>query len=376
MGAPRISGSLLVVAGEASADAHGARVVDQLGRVLPGVECFGLGRERLKAAGLSAVADADALRVVGISEALRGLSKIRGVFKTVIREVERRRPSAALLIDLPDFNLRLARRLKKLNVPVVYYVAPQAWAWRRGRVRQLRRRVHRLCVVFPFEEEFFLGHGVPAEFVGHPLTEEEFPHREERPKRVAIVPGSRPREIERLLPALAGAARILKEQAGDLEFVLPLAPGIEAGRVRAILQGAGVEAALLPGGAAGAVPGSRLALVTSGTATLESALAGVPMVVVYRVSRMTYLLVRPIYRLPHVCIVNILAGRGLVPELLQGRANAGAIARAALPRLEDGEERSRTVAGLREVVRSLGSDRRTSERVAGILAGLMAGEVS
>lgn len=363
--------SLLVVAGEASADAHGARVVERLGRALPGLECFGLGRERLLAAGLSAVADADDLRVVGISEALRGLSKIRRIFGRVLGEVQRRKPAAALLIDLPDFNLRLARRLKRLEVPVVYYVAPQAWAWRKGRVRQLRRRVHRLCVVFPFEAGFFQSHGVPAEFVGHPLMEERFPPSEERPNRVAIVPGSRPREIERLLPALAGAARILKERFDQLEFVLPLAPGIEAGRVKEFLRAAGVEATLLPGGVSEAVPGSRLALVTSGTAALESALAGVPMVVVYRVSRMTYLLVRPIYRLPHVCMVNILAGRGLVPELLQGRANAGAIAQAALPLLADGEERTRMVAGMREVARSLGADRRPSERVAEILAGLM-----
>ncbi len=365
--------SLLVVAGEASADAHGARVVERLRRKLPGVECFGLGRERLEAAGLSAVADSDALRVVGISEALRGLPKIRRVFGRVLDEVRNRQPSAALLIDLPDFNLRLARRLNKLDVPVVYYVAPQAWAWRRGRVRQLRRRVHKLCVVFPFEAEFFEKNGVAAEFVGHPLTEDGLPPGEDRPNRVAIVPGSRPREIERLLPAFAGAARILKEQVPDLEFVLPQAPGIEAGRVRELLSRAGVEAALVPGGALRALPGSRLALVASGTATLESALAGVPMVVAYRVSRMTYLMVRPIFRLPYVCIVNILAKRRLVPELLQGRAKAEAVARAALPLLEDGKERTGMLLGLREVAASLQSDRRPSERVAGILAGLLEG---
>jgi lipid-A-disaccharide synthase len=346
-------------------------VVERLRREMPGVECFGLGRERLLGAGLSAVADADALRVVGISEALRGLPGIRRVFRRVVEEVKRRRPSAALLIDLPDFNLRLARRLKKMDVPVVYYVAPQAWAWRRGRVRQLRRRVHKLCVVFPFEAEFFQGHGVEVEFVGHPLTEERLPRGEARPNRVAIVPGSRPREIERLLPALAGAARILLDRVPDLEFVLPLAPGIEAGRVRTLLHQAGVEAALVPGGALGALSGSRLALAASGTATLESALAGVPMVVVYRVSRVTYLMVRPIYRLPHVCIVNILAGRGLVPELLQGRANPGAVARAALPLLQDGPARDAVLAGLREVAAGLSSDRRPSARVAGILAGLL-----
>jgi len=257
---------------------------------------------------------------------------------------------------------------------VVYYVAPQAWAWRRGRVRQLRRRVHKLCVVFPFEAEFFKNHGVEAEFVGHPLTEDGFTPGEDRPNKVAIVPGSRPQEIERLLPALAGAARILKEKVPDLEFVLPLAPGIETKRVQELLGAAGVEAALVPGGALCALTGSRLALLGSGTATLEAALAGVPMVVVYRVSRMTYLLVRPIFRLPYFCIVNILAKRRLVPELLQGRVQAQAIARAALPLLEDSEERTGMLTGLREVAQSLQSDRRPSERVAGILAGLIDGK--
>jgi len=370
---PGASSSLLVVAGEASADAHGARVVECLKKDLPRVECFGLGRERLARAGLESVADPDALRVVGISEALRGLPKIRRVFKRVIRAVEERNPSAALLIDLPDFNLRLARKLKQRGIPVVYYVAPQAWAWRRGRVRQLRRRVHRLCVVFPFEEEFFQSHGVPAEFVGHPLTEEQLSPLQPEPDRVAIVPGSRPREIERLLPALAGAARILKDQNPDLEFVLPLASGIDRGRVGELLDAAGVEAGLVPGGALQVVPGSRLALAASGTATLECALAAVPMVVVYRVSRTTYLLVRPIYRLPYVCIVNILAGRRVVPELLQGRVNPESIARAALPLLQDGREREDMQAGLREVAQSLKSGRRPSERVAAVLAGLLGG---
>jgi lipid-A-disaccharide synthase len=362
-----------VVAVSLKKDAHGARVVDRLRQNLPQVECFGLGRERLKQAGLSAVADSDALRVVGISEALRGLAKIRRVFKQVVDEVDKRKPSAALLIDLPDFNLRLARKLKKRGVPVVYYVAPQAWAWRKGRVRQLRRRVHRLCVVFPFEAEFFNNCGVPTEFVGHPLTEEQLPQGKPRPNRVAIVPGSRPREIERLLPALAGAARILKDKNPNLQFVLPLAAGIAKQRVRELLQAAGVDAELVSGGALAVLPGSRLALAASGTATLESALVGVPMVVVYRVSRTTYLLVRPIYRLPYVCIVNILAGRRVVPELLQGRANAGSIARAAEPLLKDGRERDDMLDGLRKVARSLRSDRRPSERVAALLAGLLEG---
>ena len=228
-------------------------------------------------------------------------------------------------------------------------------------------------MVFPFEEEFFKSHGVPTQFVGHPLTEQQLPQGSPRSNRVAIVPGSRPREIERLLPALAGAARILKNEDPDLEFVLPLAAGLDRGRVGGLLDAAGVEAELVPGGTLSAVPGCRLALAASGTATLECALLSVPMVVVYRVSRTTYLLVRPIYRLPYVCIVNILAGRRVVPELLQGRANPEGIARAALPLLKDGRERADMLEGLREVAQSLKSDLRPSERVAAVLAGLLGG---
>jgi len=367
--------SLLVVAGEASADLHGSRVLEALRERIPGLAAFGLGGERLRAAGLTPVADPRALSVVGISEALRALPRIRRVFRAVRQAVERERPAAALLMDLPDFNLRLARSLSRRNIPVVYYIAPQAWAWRKGRVRQLRRRVRRLCVIFPFEQAFFEAHGVPVEFVGHPLTEVPLPSRAADPDRLALVPGSRRREIERLLPAIAGAAALLKRERPGLRFELPLAPGADETWVRGALARAGVEASLVQGGASAALAGARLGLVASGTATLEGALLGVPMVVVYRVSRLTYLLVRPLYRLPHVCIVNILAGRGVVPELLQGKVTAEAIAAAARPLLADGGPREAMIGGLREVREALGTGRssgRPSRRVAEVLAEFLA----
>lgn len=362
--------SLLVVAGEASADQHGARVIQALRRLCGGLDCFGLGGPRLREAGLAEIADASALAVVGISEVVRGLGRIRRVFRSVLQACADRRPGAALLIDLPDFNLRLARRLGRMGIPVLYYIAPQAWAWRRGRVRQLRRRVRRLCVVFPFEREFFARYGITVEFVGHPLSEEGVGPAAARPRTVAIVPGSRPREIERLLPALAGAARILAKRHPPLDFVLPLAPGVSEEQVRALLEQAGLEATLVHGGAARALAGARLALIASGTATLEAAFAGVPMVVVYRVSRTTYALVRPVFRLDHVCIVNILAGREVVPELLQRRVRPEIIADKALPLLLEGEERETALRGMAQVVAGLGTDQ-PSERVAERLAGLL-----
>ncbi|HUU03333.1 MAG TPA: lipid-A-disaccharide synthase [Myxococcota bacterium] len=360
--------SILMVAGEASADAHGAKVIAHLAGCLPGVAIFGLGGERMQAAGLRSVADPSVLNVVGISEALSGLGKIRRVFKTVIKEVERCNPRVALLMDLPDFNLRLARRLKRAGVPVIYYIAPQAWAWRRGRVRQIRRRVERLLVVFPFEERFFSRYGIPVEFVGHPLAEDAQADSVVHPRRVVLLPGSRIREIERLLPALLGAAGIIEGLEPDLQFVLPLAPGLDGDFVHSEIRRSGLDVRLSEASAACELAGARLALAASGTVTLEAALAGVPAVVIYRVSRLTHALVRPFFRLQHVCIVNILADRRLLPELLQGRARAEKIASAALPLLHDGRPREEALRGLRTVKQMLGASR-PSMRVAEIVAG-------
>jgi lipid-A-disaccharide synthase len=359
--------SILMVAGEASADAHGAKVIARLTKRLPEAAIFGLGGQCMRDEGLRPVADQSVLNVVGISEALRGLGKIRRVFKTVMNEVERCNPKVALLMDLPDFNLRLARRLKRAGVPVIYYIAPQAWAWRRGRVRQIRRRVERLLVVFPFEERFFSRYGIPVEFVGHPLAEEAQPISASHPRRVVLLPGSRVREIERLLPALLGAAGIMAADEPDLQFVLPLAPGLDGDLLRREIQRSEVDVRLSEASAADELAGARLALAASGTVTLEAALAGVPAVVVYRVSRMTHALVRPFFRLQHVCIVNILAERGLLPELLQSRARAGKIASEAISLLHDGRRREEVLGGLRMVSSMLGTSR-PSERVAEIVA--------
>ena len=352
----KVGPDLLVVAGEASGDLHGARVLAQVRRRLPGLRAFGLGGQGMGEEGFECLADPSALNVVGLSEALRGIPRALALRKTLLAQVRVRRPAAALLIDLPGFNLNLAAHLKRLGVPVVYYVAPQAWAWRRGRVRKIRKRVDRLCVIFPFEQAFFSKYGIPTRFVGHPLMEacdagvfvSPF-----APPVVALVPGSRAREVERLLPALAGAARILAAEDPSLRFKLPLAPGMDPQAVRAELAAAGIEAELTRGGASEALRGARLALVCSGTATLEAALAGVPMLVVYRVSRTTYALGKALARVDHMCIVNLLAGRRLVPELLQSAVEPASIAAQARTLLADGQERERVLAGMRAVVDSL-----------------------
>jgi lipid-A-disaccharide synthase len=363
---PEADSSVLIVAGEASADAHGAKVLECLLKRLPNLKCFGLGGERLKAAGLEIIADPAALNVVGVSEVFKSLGRIRKVFTTIQAEVAIRKPAVALLIDLPDFNLRLAKKLKRAGVAVVYYIAPQAWAWRKGRVRQIRRRVDKLCVVFPFEEPFFKNHAIEVEYVGHPLCEERVEQTQPDDNKVVLLPGSRAREIQRLLPAIAGAAEILAKSKPDLHFVLPLAANLDRQLVEELLKKTRVKVKLTNASAREVLTGARLAIAASGTVTLEAALAGVPMVVVYRVSRITYAMVRPIYQLKNVCIVNILAGHELVPELLQRRVQAQLIAEQCSTYLQDGSARTKVITGLKAALENMDAGQ-PSSRVAQIL---------
>jgi len=365
-----------VVAGEASGDGHAARVVAELRRRHGDVEVFGLGRQELLAQGLDPIGSSEVLNLVGLTEVLRRLPAIFRLRNRLLEEVRRRKPTAALLVDLPGFNLHLAGKLKKMGVPVTYYVAPQAWAWRKGRVKKIRRRVDKLCAIFPFEKLFFGQAGVPVEYVGHPLSEKAWGNPPLDERLVAIVPGSRPGEIERLLPMLAVSARLLSERMGRLRFRLPVAPGLDPTRIRQILDQAEVEVELVDGGAPAALRGARLALVTSGTASLEAAFSKVPMVVVYKMGRLSYLLGRAMFRLRHFCIVNILAGKTVVPELLQGRARPAAVVEQAMRMLEEGEARRRALAGMQEVVSALG-EAKPSQRVAEVLGEWLPGrEVS
>ncbi|HEY6320273.1 MAG TPA: lipid-A-disaccharide synthase [Thermoanaerobaculia bacterium] len=394
---------LLVVAGEASGDLHGARLLAELRRLVPGVRAFGLGGAELRAAGLDAVADSSEVAVVGVVEVLKVLPRVRQVFAALLAEVDRRQPRAAVLIDFPDFNLRLAGRLARRGIPVIYYISPQVWAWRRGRVRTIARRVDEMLVLFPFEVEFYRRSGVRAVHVGHPLVDEvpRLPSAWDReravgePYRLALLPGSRRSEVEALLPAmLAAAARVAAEL--PVAVTLIRAPGIPeallaehveafrhrgaAGRERPGREltggngGGGVE--LLPvrvesGDRFGAIADSHLALCASGTATLEVGLLGTPMIVLYRLASWSYLLARLLVRLPNFAMVNLVLGREVVPELLQGEAEPERIGAEALRLLGDGQARARVRAGLAELRPRLGeggASARAAREVADVLA--------
>jgi lipid-A-disaccharide synthase len=361
-----------VVALEASADLHGAAVLRELKALRPALRAFGAGGPRMRAEGLEALVRAEDHSVMGIAEVLPALPRILDAMDLLRDAARDRRPRAALLIDSPDFNLRLARRLRELRIPVAYFIGPSVWAWRRYRVRQIARDVARMLVILPFEARFYREHGVPAVYVGNPVADA---HRgdavlpDKGPALVlALLPGSRAQEIRRIWRPMLAAARALQGRHPGLRLVVPVAPTID----RALLgEAAGVE--LVEGRAPEVLAGADAAIVASGTATLEAALALTPLVVVYRTSWLSWLIGRLMVRLKFISLVNLLAGRAVVPEVLQGDCTAERIAAAAEPLLMPTPERAAQVEALREIRGELappgspGAARRAAEEVLALL---------
>lgn len=346
--------TVFLVAGEASGDLHAANLLQALRGMDPGIEAFGVGGERLRDAGLECVAHSEELSVMGLAEVVRDLPRLALLARRVRRAALARHPDVAVLVDSPDFNLPLARHLSRAGIPVVIYISPQLWAWRAGRVNRIRRDVRKVLCILPFEVEFYGRHGVSAQFVGHPLVDELAPVMRELPPRVphalALLPGSRWHEVESLLPAMLAAAGKLGATIRDLTVRLIVAPGLDPERVRASLRSATVE--LVTSDRHRALAGASAALVASGTATLECALLGVPMVVGYRLHPASYLMARFLVRVPHVALVNLVAGEAVVPELVQNAFTSEALAREAGALLAGAGESQR--AGLAEVRRRLG----------------------
>ncbi len=337
---------------------YGAQLIEALHRLEPSLEFFGVGGERMRAAGCDTVVDAKDLSVVGITEILSHLPRIWGLFHQLIDEADRRRPDLAIVIDSPAFNWRVARQMKKRGVPVVYYVCPQFWAWRQGRVRLLRKYVDKALVIFPFEEKFYRDRGVDAKFVGHPLAEVPRPtvtrgrYAAENglvasKSWVALMPGSRVKEVRMNLPAMLQAADLL---GNEYEFVLPVAATIPTGLIQELLkEDRGTVAVHLVPEALPALAHSRAGIIASGTATVEAAMMETPFVMVYRVTPLTYLLGRSTVKVPHFAMVNLIAGEGVVPELVQRDFTPGRVAAEVSKIVPDGEPREKLVGGLRSV---------------------------
>lgn len=366
--------------GEPSGDLYAGDLVRHLREGAGRFDVFGLGGDGLEAAGGRLLAHVRDLAVVGLLEVLKHLRRLRAVFRSVLEEVERDRPGVAVLVDYAEFNLRLARELKARGVPVVYYVSPQVWAWRRGRMRAIRERVARMVVIFPFEEPLYREAGVPVTFVGHPLVDLARPPDDRSaflasegldPSRpvLAVLPGSRPQEVAHNLPPIAGALRRLRERRPDLQLALAVAPSLDPRLLDRDL--ADVPVARIAGRTHALLGAATAGIVASGTATVESALMDLPSVVVYRLSPLTYALGRPFVRVPHYAMANLIAGREVVKELIQGNFRPEAVAREVLSLVEDAARRAAVKQGLAEVRARLGPPG-ASGRAAAVVAEVLA----
>jgi lipid-A-disaccharide synthase len=372
---------ILIVAAEASADLHAARALEELRKLRPDVRAFGVGGPRLRAAGLETLYPAEDLNVMGIAEVLPKIPRILGVLRGLREAAGRRRPAVALLVDSPDFNLRLAKHLKRQGVKIVYYVSPMIWAWRRGRARKIAKVVDRMLCILPFEERFYEGTGVSARFVGHPFAERALPgdvasYRDALGlpagrTTIALLPGSRRSEVARILPPMLDAAERIKALHPDVQFVVPVAVTLQEGALRPALSlHATLDVRLVAGRADEVVGASDAALVKSGTSTLETALMQRPMVVVYKMAWLSYWVARLLVRMSHFALVNILAGRTVVPELLQQEASPERMAAEIERLLSDPGARRAQLDGIAEVRRSLGEPgaaRRVAEEIDGVL---------
>jgi lipid-A-disaccharide synthase len=374
---------ILISAGEASSDMYAARLATALGEQT-GAGFFGMGGPRMAATGVDLVADYHEVAVVGIAEVVHKIPTVISVQNRLAREAARRKAALAILVDSPGTHLGLARRLKNHRIPVGYFIGPQVWAWRAGRVRVVKRLVNRMVVIFPFEEKIYRDAGVPVDFVGHPLvdvvhpsmTRGEFAERFGLdPERliVTLLPGSRRNEIAQIWPRILDACEILTREikaSGQLQFVHAVAPGLPADLFRTHGTRAGVTIHRVEGATYDALASADCAIVASGTATIEAALLGTPMVVVYRVARATAAILRRMLRTPFISMANLVAGRRVVSELIQNDFTPAAVAAEVRYLIESPDGRDEMKAGLAEVRAKLGPGG-AIDRAAEVFAGML-----
>jgi lipid-A-disaccharide synthase len=360
--------TIFLSAGEASGEHYGTSLIQAIRDIAPDATFFGLGGERMEAAGLLRVVRAEDVAVMGITEVIRHMPRIYGEYRKLKRSLQSqpKLPDAAVLIDFPDVNLGLARELHRLRVPVIFFVSPQLWAWKKHRIHQVQRYVDRMLVIFPFEEQFYKNHGIAATFVGHPLADLPLPtfsraelamaHSLDSSKPwIALLPGSRKREIDLNLPTMLEAATALAE---DAEFLLPLAPMLNLEykeRIAAIVRSVTPRITLVHDARA-ALFHACASVVASGTATVEAALIGNPFLVVYRISKLSYAVAKRVVKVPFVAMPNLIAGRAVVPELIQGDFTAANVVLHLRRLMHNENDREHMKADLRQVAASLRFD--------------------
>ena len=360
----------MIVAGEASGDLHGASLVRALLRTVPSVDLFGVGGENMQRAGVELIHHIGKLGVMGFTEVLGHLGDVRAALDTLTAVARQRHVDAVVLIDYPDFNLTLARRLRKHipGVPIIYYISPQVWAWRRGRVNKIAQLVDRMLVILPFEKELYESAGLEVDFVGHPLLDvirldndrAAYSERHSLSSEgtwIGLLPGSRHTEVERLLPPMLEAATSLLSDIEKPCFLIPVTPALGISIYESVLEGfpnLRKHSYLIEDDYYPTVEHCRAAVVCSGTATLEAALVDTPMVVVYRTSWLTYTLAKSLVRVPHFALVNLIAEQRAVPELVQGEVTGSRIADELRTLLNDQVRRSAVQSALAKVRQRLG----------------------
>ena len=363
------------MAGEASADLHGSNLVNAMKALDPGIVFWGIGGDKMRQAGVETFTTSSDMAVVGLTEVLHKLQtivKAAGKLKSVI---QKRRPDLLILIDYPDFNIHIAKTAKHFQVPVLYYISPQVWAWRQGRIKKISRRIDRMAVILPFEKSFYRQKGVEVDYVGHPLMD-ACPQKvdketirvhleldKEHPV-VGLLPGSRKEEIKKLLPVMIKSAEIMSWRHRDIRYLLPVAPTIDPEFVQTFINNSSVKIKIIKEDIYEPLSICDAAIVASGTATLEMAVMGVPMVIIYRISPLSYWAGRMIIKLSHIGLANLVAGEEVVPELIQGEVTPGRLAHETLNILEDMDIKREMKEKLENIKKKLGmggASKRTAE---------------
>ena len=362
---PEKNKTIMIVAGEASGDMHGANLVREMLKIDPALNFYGIGGNKLREEGVKLFANASSMAVVGLTEVISKLRSILRIMNMMKRSLDDFRPDLVILIDYPDFNIPLAKAAKKRGIKVFYYISPQVWAWRKGRIEQIKKTVDKMAVILPFEVDIYGQEGFAVNYVGHPLLDMvklNYSKQQSRKKfglaenkiTIGILPGSRLSEVRKLMPELLRAAEIIAQRMSDIQFVLPLADPLEETAVAEFISESNVKVKVITGHTYDVIYCTDLALVASGTATLETALLGVPMVIVYKISFLSYVIGRLFVHVKNIGLVNIIAGKTIVPELLQGDASGKRIASEALAILTNKEKKQEIIKELKAIRAKLG----------------------
>jgi lipid-A-disaccharide synthase len=371
---------IMIIAGEASGDNHGAMLVQALKKIHPETDCYGIGSQKMAEAGCRLLFDAKTIAVVGLVEVLRHYSQIKKAWDIAVESLTTEKPDCVVLIDYPGFNLRFAKQAKARGIKVLYYVSPQIWAWHKSRLKQIKAYVDHMAVILPFEVDFYKEAAIPATYVGNPVLEQVHPSPQEIAREklslshnaiiVGLVPGSRPGELARLMPELIDSAEILSRRYPHIQFVIPLANTIKEADIWPYLDDTSLPIMLIKRNSHLAMSAANVLIGSSGTVTLEAAALGIPMVIIYKMNPLTFAIAKRLVKLKYIGLPNLLAEKLILPELIQSKANSQSIAAAAARFIDDEQYLEQTQIDLQHMIGSLGQFS-TAKKVAELIFSLI-----